>query len=85
MMPRVEISTAALSYWGRMMTELRGWGWTFRAVSRESLVRQAALHQMTVDPNYEPSYRNGLRFRRFYLRVARLERGRSANRTRNAG
>lgn len=80
-MAGVEISRAALSYWGRMMTELREWGWSFGAVSREVGVNKSVLHTMTVDPNYEPQYGFGQRFRRFYLRQARLRRVRSVNRT----
>lgn len=78
-MPTVEIAASTLSYWGRMMTDLRAWGWSYGGVAREVGVTKSRLHQMVTDPNYQPGYSLGQRFRRFYLRQARARR--SANRT----
>lgn len=56
------------------MRQLHEWGWSYGAVARAIGANKSTLHQMVTDPNYQPFFDLGQKFRRFYIRVARTHR-----------
>lgn len=69
-----EIAQECTSEWGRRVTCLLRLGWTYRGIARAAKTSTGRLHQMMVNPNYEPGYAMGMRVRKLHLRCVLAER-----------
>lgn len=59
-----------MSEWGCMVMKMQAWGWSYRDMKRASGLVASAFSEMKTDPEYQPFYHTGIRFRRLYVRAA---------------